>query len=225
MQQLITEKVARQVTGGRKPLVPIEYERAVKDLALCQTIDEAIYFSDKADALAAWAKIYKNDEAGLEARKLKLHAFRRAGLLAEELRPKSYGPIKGQSGLHGRQPGALSLLVENGLNLHTAEAATKVARMPEKEFLRTINLPRPPSPIMLRGYPKSGTESYKAFSSTDANSPIRFRTWIRSKDAKSLAKGMSSDEAIVARKVIAEIQEWLDEFERHMPKTKTVQRK
>ena len=88
MNSVISEEQARQITGGRKPLVPVEYERACTALAECQTIDEAKYWDNKADALAAWAKIYNNDQAGLEAKRLKLHAYRRMGEIAREIIPK-----------------------------------------------------------------------------------------------------------------------------------------
>lgn len=65
--------------------MPVEYEAACKALAACESIDEGKYWSDKADALAAWAKIYKSDEAAVAARRLKLMAFRRMGELASAM--------------------------------------------------------------------------------------------------------------------------------------------
>lgn len=77
--------------------MPVVYEDACKALVACTTLDEAKYYSDKSDALAAWAKIYKSDEAAMAAKRLKLHAYRRMSELAEEIaatlssRPKSAG--------------------------------------------------------------------------------------------------------------------------------------
>lgn len=56
MNSVITAEQAKKITGGRTPLVPVEYEAAVKSLQACATLDEAKYWSDKSDALAAWAK-------------------------------------------------------------------------------------------------------------------------------------------------------------------------
>src|ERR1700722_7297053 len=67
--------------------MPVEYVEACKALAACVTIDEAKRWADKAEALAAWAKIYRSDEASVQAARLKLHAYRRMGKLAEEIRP------------------------------------------------------------------------------------------------------------------------------------------
>lgn len=97
MQQVISAEQARKITGGRTPHVPVEYETAINALVACRSIDEAKYWSDKSDALAAWAKIYHSDKAAREAKALKLWAFRRMGQLAAELRP-NYKRVKGISG-------------------------------------------------------------------------------------------------------------------------------
>lgn len=65
--------------------LPVQYDEAVKALAACTTIDESKHWADKAEALAAWAKVYKDDQVAIEARRLKLHAYRRMGELAQEL--------------------------------------------------------------------------------------------------------------------------------------------
>lgn len=51
MKAVISSEQARQITGGRTPLVPVEFETAVKALKACTQIDEAKYWSDKASAL------------------------------------------------------------------------------------------------------------------------------------------------------------------------------
>jgi hypothetical protein len=63
------------------------YEEACNALARCVDLDEAKYWSDKADALAAWAKIYHDTKIEDQARKLKAKARRSMALLAEALRP------------------------------------------------------------------------------------------------------------------------------------------
>ena len=86
MQQVITAGEARAITKGRAPLVPVEYEEAVKALAKCREIDDAKYWSDKASALAAWAKIYHSPQVMREAKLLKLHAYRHMAELAHAIR-------------------------------------------------------------------------------------------------------------------------------------------
>src|ERR1700690_2101621 len=91
MKQVISAEEARKITGGRLPHMPVEYETALQALQECITLEDTKYWSDKADALAVWAKIFHSDDAARKAKQLKLKAFRRMGELARELRPGKRG--------------------------------------------------------------------------------------------------------------------------------------
>lgn len=125
------------------PIAPIQYEKAVQALEACATLDEAKLFDNKVDALAAWAKIYCDDRAAIASRRLKLHAYRRIGTLAEQMRPTPPGRPGGNF-----RKGAQSLLVEKGFTQGNAIAALRVARVPAQEFAEAVRSERPPSPSM-----------------------------------------------------------------------------
>lgn len=211
MQTVITLKEAKQITGGRTPLVPVEYESAVKALAECITLDEAKYWDNKADALAAWAKIYHSPDAERKARQLKLHAYRRMGELAEELRPS-----RRKAGKYFL-PGGESLLREIGLNESKAKQAVRLRKIPPKEFEALVNKPTPPAPYSLLAHSPTKSEAWNSFT-RPVNSPMSWRTYCRGNDARSLARGMVADEAQSARRIVVEITEWLDAFEQALPK-------
>src|SRR5208282_4621524 len=97
--KVLTKEEAKRITKGRTPLVPVEYETAITALTECAHLDEAKYWDNKADALAAWAKIYHSDECARKAKMLKMHAYRRMGQLAGELRPKMPVRILQEQGL------------------------------------------------------------------------------------------------------------------------------
>ncbi len=152
--------------------VPVIYEEACKALAACTTVDEGKYWSDKATALAAWAKIHGSRKAEAEAARLKLHAFRRMGALALELRPpdgvetpqerkqreieakKRYiarkrgldMPLRSRS-----RPGAQSLLIDSGLSPREAGAALRISRVEDKLFTDEVERQKPRSPTGLWG--------------------------------------------------------------------------
>lgn len=222
MQQVITEKQAREITGGRKPLVPVEYESAVKSLEACMSIDESKYWSDKADALAAWAKIYRNDDAGRKAKMLKLHAYRRMGILALELRPHPNGVGSGgrrseKTGLGWRGiPGPADLLMENGLKRTNADAATRIARLSDEKFDEFLNAPSPPSPLTLLRFRLNGSEAWKILMG-DRAGLSHIAGFCRSKDPL-LARMLATDEVSRVRGLVAEIVEWFDAFEQALPK-------
>lgn len=201
--------------------LPVIFEDAVKALAACRTLDEAKYFRDKAEALKAWARIHKSKVAEREARALTLHAFKRLGELAEEMRPTGRG--KTRPGLSRRQmggtaPGARSLLVETGLTPTQASNAGRIARIPKDTFDRIVARQVPPSPNTAARTMDKGSEGWKRFGS--ANSPRQFRSFCRSTNAVELARSLSPDESLKAREVVIEIGEWLDTFEQHLPKEK-----
>lgn len=215
MQSVITAAEARKITGGRTPLVPIEYERAIKDLVACTTLDEAKYWDTKSDALAAWAKIYRNDEVGIEARRLKLHAYRRMGEIAHELRPGSRGAVKGHV---GALKGAPSLLIEKGLKLEQANAASYLGKLPEREFKAIVDLPRPPTPASTRPSHNNGQTSawITLAGSAGGNTFTGFLAYCRRHDPKNLASGLSQDEVKRVKPMAIEIADWIDEFERSL---------
>lgn len=211
MSGVLTEEQARSITGGRKPLVPVEYENALQSLAQCASIDDAKYWSDKADALAAWAKIYQSDQVSVQAKRLKLHAFRRIGILAAELRPRT----------RGGGPGPKSLLVEKGFAISQATTIQRVTNIPRGQFEAFVNLPRPPSPTAIRNQILGeASDAWKILAAQSGTSLLRFATWCRANGATSLARGVSIDEGMKIRAALIVITEWLDEFEAYLPNAK-----
>lgn len=211
---VITSDQAKQITGGRTPLVPVEYEAAVKALQACSTLDEAKYWGNKADALAAWAKIYRNDQAGIEAKRLKLHAYRRMGELAAELRPRTMRTGTEWHLKRGANPGPKSLLVEQGLTKSQAESAVGVYRRTKAEFEAIVSSPRPPSPIVLL---RNGANTY--YGEIRA-ALMQARSLMRKRDAVQIARGLTDKEAETARRLIGDLGEWFDAFDQALPKVK-----
>jgi len=226
MQPVITLKEARQITGGRTPLIPLEYEQACNALQACLTIDDAKYWNDKADALAVWAKIYHDDKASRMAKQLKLRAFRKLGELAGELQKSTMRferkvTKKGKE-IHrcgGKTPGPYKLLTEDyGLSHHHANAARKICKIPNDEFEQIVNKQNPPSPTHVSQERRAGSDSWKLITTNFGTTPTAFRTWCRKNDPIKLAKDLTKDEAKKIKEVVIEITEWLDKFEAHLPK-------
>lgn len=210
MQTAITTKQAREICKGRTPLIPVEYETAVKALTECVTLDEAKYWDNKADALAAWAKIYHSPEAERKAKQLKLHAYRRMGELAKELRPTTFA-----KGRRGPLPGAESMLMANGLNRSKARAATWLASRSPAEFSTYVERKRVLSPLSLpSGQYRGGV--------VDAVSAI-LRTahcGIRKYDPIDAARQMVTAQRLGLTRTAHDLIDWLDAFEQALPRAK-----
>ena len=200
MSTVITKEQAKQITKGRTPLVPIEYETAINALTECVTLDEAKYWSDKADALAAWAKIYHSNEAERKAKQLKLHAYRRMGELATELRPPK-----------AKQKGPTSLLQEMGLSQTQARSARYLGGLTPKSFKKLIDVDEPmgPSTVYTRAHEKDplwsrfcvASMALRAF--LNENSPAK---------VADLASSLGPREVVTLRKLATDLSEQLDDL-------------
>lgn len=214
MQRLITAEQARQITRGRAPLVPIQYESAVKSLQECITLDDAKIWSDKADALAAWAKMYRNDDVGRKAKQLKLHAYRRMGQLAHEI-GKGRAEKKNPQDHIG---GPVKTLMKEGFTRNKAETIRRISTLPEEKFQKIIDHPKsPPTPnhlvrVALRPNPDW----------SQAKSILwRMGADLQKYQPRRLAKSIDAKDAIFARKMSRQLMDWLDDFESNLPATIT----
>lgn len=190
--------------------VPVQYESAIKHLAECRTLDEAQLWSAKADALAAWAKIYQSDQASLEARRLKLHAYRRMGQLADEIRPRRYIPnsnIKNRPGMMQIAPGARSLLLENGFTRDQASVVMGIKSIPAPEFQEIIESPRPstPSMVMVKRRRNAGWVSIH-------RPLVNARTAMRRQNPYEMAANFESADNVPKFELVDEIIEWMTKF-------------
>ena len=201
----ITEKI-------RDAIVPVKYDIAVRALVACQNIHEAKLYADKADALAAWAKIYQDDQVRIEARRLKLHAYRRMGTLARELQPGS-----GLINSGGSMPGLLAKLKEFGLSRHNACAASAISKISDKEFRKAIESVTPLTPsAFLRRYPGS-SDAWKTIVGQRTSEGLQnFCAFCRKHEPKLLARSLTLSEAKKAKLMATDATEWLDTFDQYL---------
>lgn len=212
---VLTAAQARKILKGRLPHMPVQYEQALQALQECIDLDEAKIWDNKADMLAAWAKMFHHPEAERKAHALKLHAYRRMDQLSRELRPNP----EVRKGQYRYQPGPRSLLREAGLTRAQAGAAATLGKMTTEKFDELVNLPRPPSPMTAdrQSRPFNKSEAWRKLVWSGA-SLSGFRGFCRANPAKELARALTSEEGHSARIYITDIQEWLDEFEQYLPK-------
>lgn len=212
-------------TGARTVLV--DYMAAVNAIAKCITLDEAKQWSDKADALAAWAKIYRNPQAGKEARRLKLRAFRRMNELAEEIQPRQYLKGPGTKG-HAQAPGPRALLRAQGLPEFAAQQVRRIGQIPKRRFEQLLASPDPPglirASLLGRGIagPSRTSSAWREIvdgRSTAATSLSRFvRNFCQHHEAGRLAQRLWPTEARAARALASQAAAWLAEFTRQLPR-------
>lgn len=181
---------------------PVQYEQALGALIACRTIDEARTWSDKADALAAWAKIYADDRVALEARRLKLHAYRRIGVLAAEvakITPRS--PT-------GRPVSGNSVLTKHGFNTSQKLAICRLGRLPSEQFDEFVNARKPKSPSTLSHIHLTKAPKYRTFSHALGSLLAKIRKF----PAAEIAGDMEAKDRATALRQAREVEAWLHEL-------------
>jgi 2-keto-3-deoxy-galactonokinase len=196
MQQVITSSQARQITRGRTAMVPAEFDAAVKAVAACTQFDEAKYWTDKASALAAWAKIYHSQGISRQARILRLHAYRRMAQLAQDIQKENgKGRIR-------------TILEEKGLSVTEARQIDGVGRATKRQFEKAIASQVPPAPwAFSRGTEAAELAYFRSMHRlVTSTTPVQFCSLITDKNEDAF------------RAKVKEITEWLDELDHRLGK-------
>ena len=121
--------------------LPETYEHAKTALAECSSIDECKDWSDKAAALASYARQSKDDSMRKMAERIQARAIRRDGELLKQIMP-----AKNQhSASAGDHPSRKEAGDEAGLSPHQQKQAVNVANVTEDEFTTLVESDTPPT--------------------------------------------------------------------------------
>lgn len=119
-------------TSGAK--LPQTYQAAKRAISECVSIDECKDWSDKAAALASYARQAKDDQLERMATRIRARATRRAGELLRQIEPASkYNAMKQKDGTvppFSRGQAAM----EAGLSERQAKTAQRLASVPDHDF-------------------------------------------------------------------------------------------
>lgn len=205
VKRVVAGSIPARTAIFRRPIIPVCYETACRALTECLNINEAKLWDDRAEALAAWAKIYHDNDAARKARALKLHAYRRMGQLSRELtkdRPKfdEHGPVKGARGL----------LIEKGLKVNDADACIRLAKARDSSFQKAINSPKPPAPSAFMQ--KVRGEDMTDMAVLVRRAFVEAGPFCKKTTAAEAASSISVDERDKFREHLTPIYEWLDDF-------------
>ncbi|MDH6275593.1 hypothetical protein M2311_005693 [Rhizobium leguminosarum] len=136
-------ELSRAMEMTSAPL-PVAYERATKAIAECVRIDECKSWSDKAAALASYAR--QADDKTLEnyAMRIRSRAIQRAGELLKEFEP-AHGANQNIAATGGPKVVTRKDAAEAaGMSERQAKTAVRVANVPAEEFERQVESDAPP---------------------------------------------------------------------------------
>jgi hypothetical protein len=193
--------------------LPVAYEAAAKAISECERIDECKSWSDRAAALASYARQAKDDTLRVMAVRIQARAERRCGELLKQ--------IPSATGAHLKQEGALPLsrtaaAEAAGLSEHRRKTALRMASVPAEDFEQHVESSAPPTVTKLA---EQGKQSRVL---EPAPAPARFKatcaalssfaTFCDANDAAEAARAFNADDIAMARKCVATLDQWLDRF-------------
>ena len=122
--------------------LPETYERAKTALSECSSLDECKDWSDKAQALASYARQSKDDSLRKMAERIQARAIRRAGEILKQIEPAT--------GAHLKSDGADTLSRKQaaddaGLSERQRNNALRVASIDTEEFAAMVESDNPPT--------------------------------------------------------------------------------
>jgi hypothetical protein len=123
--------------------LPRAYEAAQTALAQCQDVDECKDWSDKAAALASYAKQAKDEGLERMAQRIRARAIRRAGELLNQIEPARGANQNIEVGARPNVETRSAAAREVGFSSHQQKQAVRIAAVPEETFEREVEAPKP----------------------------------------------------------------------------------
>ncbi|MEH2678676.1 hypothetical protein GFM11_10225 [Rhizobium leguminosarum bv. viciae] len=209
--------IARAMEMSNAPL-PVAYERATQAIAECDRVDECKSWSDRAAALASYAR--QADDKTLEnyAMRIRSRAIKRAGELLKEF------DAKGQrTDLPKPSGGAPTKLTQRevaeaaGMSKDQQVTAIRVANVPTEDFERQVGSENPPTITQLAGQGKKVMpQPVRPAGFAEATKLIgeleRFSAFLKDKTPEFILGGMDQFEIADARLTAVSVCEWLQLF-------------
>lgn len=119
-------------TSGAR--LPSTYSAAKRAISQCASIDECKDWSDKAAALASYAKQAQDDQLEKMAARIRARATRRAGELLKQIEPVNGRNLPNVEGAGAHTFGRSDAAREAGMSKHQQVQATRLANIPADDF-------------------------------------------------------------------------------------------
>jgi hypothetical protein len=198
------------VPTSREAKLPATYEAARTAIAACERLDECKTWSDKAAALASYARQAKDDSLRVMAIRIQARAERRCGELLKQIEP-----ARGHE--NGRVPTRSGAAKDAGLSEHQRKTALRIASVPSSDFDRQVESAKPPTVTQLADQGRMRrvrtpddltAEHFKAA----CTALHQFATYCDTHDAIETAQTFGADDMEMARRCVSTLDRWLDLF-------------
>jgi hypothetical protein len=212
----IREPTAAEIAEAR---LPARYQAACTAIRECWKLDELKDLADRQAALAAYARLSRDDSLRLLALRIQARAGRRVGELLRQIPRTDEATRFGQEGAHP-PVGRTRAAQDAGLSEHQRKTALRVAAVPEAEFEGAVESPTPPTVSALA---KLGTSSRSVAMGVVAAAPrsvhdevqdtLRaFEQFCAGHDAAIVAKAIAPGDVAPLRALLSRLDLWLERF-------------
>jgi hypothetical protein len=202
--------------------LPQRYEAARNAIAECERVDECKGWSDRAAALASYARQAKDDSLRVMAIRIQARAERRCGELLKQI-PRAdeatrYGQVATVPPVTRTQAAT-----DAGLSERQRKTALRVAAIPAADFDARVESPRPPTVTQLANLGKVTRIREDKARATDLEvSPVcdvlaQFTRFCEQNEPAGAAEGCSAEDAAILRQCVATVDRWLDRFVSNLP--------
>jgi hypothetical protein len=215
---------ALEVTQENLPAIadarlPATYESAVIAITKASQIDECQQWSDRAMALASYARQSRDDRPHKMAIRIQARATRRCGELLKQVPPATGAHLskKGDTPPLSRKQAA----TDAGLSDDQRKTALRVASVPKDDFELQVESTTPPTVTKLAEQGKKsrplvdlgGIDPADYAAATQAQGALnRFAEFCRTHDPVQMAHAFQPHERQPLRDAVAEVDVWLDRF-------------
>jgi hypothetical protein len=199
--------------------LPQRYEAARAAIAECERIDECKNWSDKAAAMASYARQAKDDSLRVMAVRIQARAERRCGELLKQI-PRAdeatrYGQVAAVPPVTRTQAAT-----DSGLSERQRKTALRIANVPAATFDAHVESSQPPSITQLAnlgketrkplddGSPWNQIETPEAREACETVE--KFAKYCERNEPKLIAHAVNATEAQELRRLIAITDRWLD---------------
>jgi hypothetical protein len=201
--------------------LPATYEAARTAIAECSRVDECKGWSDRAAALASYAKQAKDDSLRVMAVRIQARAVRRCGELLKQVPRGDLSTRYGQEGDHPPVITRTQVADDAGLSEHQRKTALRVATVPTEDFDYAVESQEPPTVTKLAalgtqdrpvciGASDSSLMANPAQAMAAAELLRKFAESCENIDAVQIAHAMPPGSVKLVRQQVSVIDRWLD---------------
>lgn len=218
---------AESLPTASRARLPATYQAAQKAIAKCSRIDECKMWSDKAAALASYARQARDQTLKIMAERIRVRAVRRCGELLKQV-PSGQGSKNQHGQLRDGAATRQKAAEDAGLSERQRVTALRLATIPTPKFEAFLESDSPPTVTELAELGRSKNTQPPGPRDRDSERVAQVREMFRClrefcerNNPADLARELTDEDGESLRSFVAGLRLWLNEFTENLPRAAT----